>query len=232
MKTKEIIDDISILIAEDESELREYLKEYLELFFKNIFVARCGKTAYETYLDKKPDIILSDINMPNIDGLSMAKKIRESDSETNIIIMSAHSDREKLLRAVELGLITYLIKPINSQKLKEILLELTQKLRASKKRIYLSSDIYWDKISQTLWQNNQQIFLKEKELLLFKLFCSQTNKIFTAKEIFEHLYEKQNDKKFSEHSITSFIKRLRVKLPQNLIQNEYGAGYKILPFNR
>ena len=232
MKTKNIIDDISILIAEDESELREYLKEYLELFFENIYVARCGKSAYEIYLQKKPDIILSDINMPNLDGLSMAKKIRESDSETNIIIMSAHSDRDKLLRAVELGLVTYLIKPINSQKLKDILLELTHKLRASKKRIYLSSDIYWDKITQTLWQNNELISLKEKELLLFKLLCSEANKIFTAKEIFEHLYENQNDKEFSEYSITSFIKRLRVKLPQNLIQNEYGAGYKILPLSK
>lgn len=229
MKTSNIIDDISILIAEDESELREYLKEYLELFFENIFIAKNGKEAYEIYLQKRPDIIISDINMPNLDGLSMVKKIRETDSETHIIIMSAHSDRDKLLKAVELGLVTYLIKPINSQKLKDILLELTQKLRANKKRIYLSSDIYWDIASQTLWQSNEQLFLKEKELLLFKLLCSQINKIFTAQEIFEYIYKNQNNKEFSEYSITSFIKRLRVKLPQNIIYNEYGAGYKVTP---
>ncbi len=231
MKTSNIIDDISILIAEDESELREYLKEYLELFFKNIFVAKNGKEAYEIYLQKRPDIIISDINMPNLDGLSMVKKIRKTDSETHIIIMSAHSDRDKLLKAVELGLVTYLIKPINSQKLKDILLELTQKLRTSKKRVYLSSDTYWDIAGQTLWQSNEQLFLKEKELLLFKLLCSQINKIFTAQEIFEYIYKDQNNKEFSEYSITSFIKRLRVKLPQNIIHNEYGAGYKVVSLN-
>ncbi|WP_324171921.1 response regulator transcription factor [Sulfurimonas sp.] len=232
MKTNNIINDISILIAEDESELREYLKEYLELFFKNIFIAKCGKEAYEIYLQKKPDIIISDINMPNLDGLSMVQQIRESDNETNIIIMSAHSDRDKLLKAVELRLVKYLIKPINSQNLKDILFELTQKLRISKKRIYLNSNVYWDKVSRTLFQNDEQIYLKEKELLLFQLLCSKTNQIFTAKEIFEYLYKDQNNKDFSEYSITSFIKRLRVKLPQNLIQNEYGAGYKITPINK
>ncbi len=228
MKTNKLIDDISILIAEDESELREYLQEYLELFFKQVYIAKCGNEGYKQYLDKRPDIIISDINMPNLDGLSMIKRIRERESETEIIIMSAHSQREKLLQAIELGLVTYLIKPIDSQKLKDILLGLVDKLRSSKKRIYLSNTIFWDKTSSTLWDDKKQIFLKEKELMLFKLLCSKTNHAFTSENIFHHLYGEQTDKEFSEYSITSFIKRLRAKLPQNLIQNEYGSGYKIV----
>jgi len=227
MKNNELIEDISILIAEDESELREYLKEYLQIFFKKVYVAKCGNEAYIKYLEKRPDIILSDINMPNLDGLSMIRKIRERDTETDIIIMSAHSEQEKLLQAIELGLVTYLIKPINSQKLKDVLLNLVDKLRSSKKRIYLSKEIFWDKATSTLWNSEKHISLKEKELMLFKLLCSRTNHTFTAEDIFKHLYG-DSDKKFSEYSITSFIKRLRAKLPENLIQNEYGLGYKIV----
>ena len=228
MQTNKLIDDISILIAEDEAELREYLREYLELFFSKVYIAKCGQEAYMQYLDKRPDIIISDINMPNLDGLNMIKRIRERDNETDIIIMSAHSEREKLLKAIELGLVTYLIKPINSQKLKDILLAIVDKLRNSKKRIYLNNDIFWDKTSSSLWNNSKQISLKEKEILLFELLCSKTNHAFTSENIFYHLYGKQNDKKFSEYSVTSFIKRLRSKLPQNIIQNEYGSGYKIV----
>jgi len=228
VKTKELIEDISILITEDEAELRESLQEYLEIFFKKVYIAKCGKEGYAQYLDKRPDIILSDINMPNLDGLSMIRRIRQNDSETDIIIMSAHSEKDKLLQAIELGLVTYMIKPINLQKLKETLLNIVDKLRSSKKRVYISSDIFWDKTTSTLWSHTKQIFLKEKEILFFELLCSKLNYAFTAKEIFEHLYNGQDDKEFSEYSITSFIKRLRTKLPQNLIQNEYGSGYKIV----
>ncbi len=228
MKTNELIEDISILIAEDEAELRDYLQEYLQIFFKKVYIAKCGNQAYTQYLEKRPDIIISDINMPNLDGLSMIKRIRERDSETDIIIMSAHSEKEKLLAAIELGLVTYLIKPINSQKLKDILLDIVKRLRSSKKRVYLSNDIFWDKTSSTLWDDKKQISLKEKESKLFELLCSKTDYTFSAEDIFFHLYENQSDKEFSEYSVTSFIKRLRAKLPQNLIQNEYGSGYKIV----
>lgn len=227
MKNSNPIEDISILIAEDEDELREYLQEYLEIFFKSVFVAKCGEEGYQIYLDKRPDIIISDINMPNLDGLSMIKRIRETDKETEIIIMSAYSQRDKLLTAIELGLVTYLIKPINSQKLKDVLLSVVNKIKSTKKRVYLLEKIFWDISTSTLWQDNTQIVLKEKEAMLFKLLCSKSNTIFTSKEIFNYIYEGQEDKKFSEYSITSFIKRLRAKLPSNLIQNEYGSGYKV-----
>jgi DNA-binding response OmpR family regulator len=227
MKTDELIEDISILITEDESELREFLQEYLQIFFKKVYVAKCGHEGYSQYLHKRPDVILTDINMPNLDGLSMIKRIREQDDEVEIIIMSAHSEQEKLLQAIELGLVTYLIKPINSQKLKDVLLNLVEKLRASKKRIYLSNQIFWDKTSFTLWNAEKQISLKEKELMLFKLLCSKVNQAFTSEEIFYHIYG-ESEKEFSEYSVTSFIKRLRAKLPENLIQNEYGVGYKIV----
>lgn len=228
MKTNNLIDDISILIAEDELELREYLSEYLQIFFQHVYVAECGEDAYTQYLEKHPDIILSDINMPNLDGISLISRIRKQDTATKIIIMSAHSEQEKLLRAIELNLVTYLIKPIKTDILKSLLFELVDELRASTKRLYLSEDIYWDKTNLTLWQKDKEIILKEKESLLLQLLCSNPNHAFTSQDIFDYIYKENSQKEFSEYAVTSFIKRVRIKLPTDIIYNEYGSGYKIV----
>lgn len=223
-----LIDDISILIVEDEEELQTYLQEYLQLFFKNVYVASCGEDGYAKYLNLKPNIIISDINMPNLDGLSMIKKIRKIDNDVNIIIMSAHSEQDKLLQAIELKLVTYLIKPIDSQKLKTILFDITDNIKQSQNRIYISKNIFWDTKESTLWHNLSEIELKKREAMVFELLLSDINNTFTSKDIFNHIYAEQTDKKFSEYSITSFIKRIRLKLPEKIIQNEYGLGYKIV----
>ena len=219
-------ENVSILVAEDEEELREYLVEYLQLFFQNVYSAGCGQEAYKIYLDKKPNIILSDINMPNLDGLSMISKIRKKDLTTKIIIMSAHSDTEKLLRAVELHLVTYLVKPIKIERLKEVLFDTVASIKLSSTRVNLGSDIYWDKVENRLYLNAEHIVLKERESMLMELLCSNLNSAFTNENIFHHLYA-NSDKEYSEYAITSLIKRLRSKLPKNIIQNEYGSGYKI-----
>ena len=219
-------ENISILVAEDEKELREYLVEYLQLFFENVYSAECGQEAYKIYLDKKPNIIISDINMPNLDGLSMISKIRKNDLKTKIIIMSAHSDTDKLLRAVELHLVTYLVKPIKLERLKALLFDTVQSIKSSSTRVDLGNALYWDKEESKLYLNTDHIALKERESMLMELLCSHVNSAFTNEDIFHHLYAK-SDKEYSEYAITSLIKRLRSKLPKNIIQNEYGSGYKI-----
>jgi len=218
--------NISILVSEDENELREYLVEYLQLFFKDVYSAHSGEEAYKIYLEKTPDIILSDINMPKLDGLSMVSKIRENDTTTRIIIMSAHSDTEKLLRAVELHLVTYLIKPIKIETLKKVLFDTVDNIKSSSNKIHFDENIYWDKNTNQLYSNSQVIELKDKELMLMKFLCSKINHAFSNEDIFAHLYKK-NNKEYSEYAITSLIKRLRSKLPKQIIQNEYGIGYKI-----
>jgi len=228
MQINNPIEDISILLAEDEEELREYLREYLQIFFKDVFIAKCGKEAYEQYKQHHPDIILTDINMPNIDGLSLISKIREEDTKTKIIIISAHSEQEKLLKAIELNLVTYLIKPIKTDMLKKVIFELVEVIRKSTKRIYINNNTYWDKNTLSLWENEKEMILKEKESQLIQLLCSNINHPFSSKEIFKHLYVDSHEREFSEYAITSFIKRLRMKLPANIIQNEYGFGYKIV----
>jgi len=224
----EIIKDISILLAEDESELRDYLAEYLQLFFLKVYTAKDGQEAYTIYLDKHPDIVITDINMPILDGLTFISKIRQRDNETKIVVMSAHSEEQKLLRAVELHLETYLIKPIKVDKLKSVLFQSVESLRKVLKRVYIQKSIYWDNTTDTLWENGEQVLLKARETLLLKLLCSKVNQSVSAETIFYTIYKDNDNKEFSSDSVTSLMKRVRSKLPKEVIKNVYGAGYKII----
>ena len=219
------ISDISILIAEDEKQLLNSMVEYLELFFENVYTAEDGLSAYEIYEKQKPDIIVTDIHMPHLDGLSMIEKIRKKDLQTKIIITTAHVEKEKLMQAIELHLVKYLVKPIQSDELKELLLSLVNELRQKKNRVYLKESFYWDKIEKRLFQSEIEIELKPKEQKVLELLCLRTNQSISAIDIYNYLYEDQPERDFSSDAITSLMKRIRQKLPKDTIKSSYGVEY-------
>jgi len=219
------ITDISVLIAEDEEQLLSSMTEYLQIFFENVYVARDGISALSVYESKKPDIIIADINMPHLDGLSMIEKIREKDDKTKIIITTAHSEKEKLFKAIKLHLVTYLVKPVNSDELKELLLSLVDELRKDSDNITLKEDFYWDQEKKLLFNGDAEVELKEKEKKVMDFMCSHPNQTVSAIDIYNHIYEDQPERDFSSNSITSLIKRLRPKLPEDTIASIYGVGY-------
>ena len=89
--------DISILCVEDEDGIREMIVSTLKFYFKEVYEAIDGNEAYELYDYYNPKIILTDIQMKNGNGLDLVKKIRETDSETMIIMLTAHSNEEYLI---------------------------------------------------------------------------------------------------------------------------------------
>ena len=219
------INDISILIAEDEEKLLAPMAEYLQLFFTHVFTAKDGVEAYRTYQKEKPQIIIADIHMPHLDGLSLIKKIRQKDMLTKVIITTAHSEKEKLLQAIELQLVKYLIKPIQSDKLKELLLSLVNELRQKNHCVYFKNNFYWDKKSKKLFENGEEILLKARERVVLHLLCTNINRTVSSIDIFNHIYEDQPERDFSSDAITSLIKRIRQKLPKETIRSNYGVGY-------
>ena len=219
------INDISILIAEDEKKLLTSMVEYLQLFFKDVYAAEDGVSAYEIYQQKRPDIIVADIHMPRLDGLSMIEKIRKEDDSTKIIITTAHSDKEKLLQAIELHLVKYMVKPVQSDALKELLFSLVEELRSKKDHILLKEGFHWDRQTRKLFQHEQEIDLKPREQKVLDLFFTKTDQTISSIDIYNYLYEDQPERDFSSHAITSLMKRIRQKLPQKTIKSSYGVGY-------
>ncbi len=109
--------DISILYVEDELLAREEVLLFLQRRAREVFAAVNGKEGLDLFLEKRPDIIITDIRMPVMDGLEMSKEIRAIDRDVKIIVTSAHSDTSYLLTAIETGIDAYVMKPVEADKL-------------------------------------------------------------------------------------------------------------------
>ncbi len=227
---------ISLLYIEDDLDIREIyfdsIKEEVEL----VYFASDGEEGYEAYLSHKPDIILLDINMPKLDGLSLAKKIRENDSNVKIIITTAYSEQDKLLQAIELYLIKYILKPINPAILKEALQKAKKEIslqREEEKIIYLLDEsTIWDFEAEKLYENGVEVKLTKNERRLLKLLSSDKDKVFSFFDIFNHISHDDFDKEYDANQVRALVKLLRKKVPKESIVNIYGEGYRFNPIER
>jgi YesN/AraC family two-component response regulator len=107
------LEDLTVLYVEDDTETQSLIKRMLELSAREVFVASDGKEGLSMYKEKNPDIVMTDICMPNMDGLEMSEKIKEIDSEQLIAIFTAFNDAEYLKKASELDIGTYILKPFD-----------------------------------------------------------------------------------------------------------------------
>lgn len=108
--------DICILIAEDEPYTREVLVHYIpwqQLGITQVLEAANGKAALELALTHRPDIVLSDIRMPKLNGIELAQEIRKEDKNCRFIFLSAYTDREYLKSAIQIRVVSYVEKPVN-----------------------------------------------------------------------------------------------------------------------
>lgn len=109
--------DISVLCVEDEKVLRTIYSKLLANRFRSLDFAENGLEGFEKYQQLKPDLILTDIKMPILNGLDMVKKIKRIDPDARIVIMSAYSESHYFIRAIENGVKSFLLKPIDNNKL-------------------------------------------------------------------------------------------------------------------
>jgi len=228
------LSDIKLLYIEDDEDIQSIYIDILNEYANEVYCANDGEEGYESYLTYKPDIILLDINMPKIDGLTLAKKIREIDKNVKIIITTAYGEQENLLKAIELYLIKYILKPIKIDTLREALskaVEEIEELRGeSLKHIFLlDKDILWDSKKEFLSKDGKEIKLTKNERRLLTLLSSDKNKVFTFFEIFNHLSYDDFDKEYDANQIRALVKLIRRKIPKNAIANVYGEGYKFNP---
>ena len=113
------MNDLSLLYIEDDEEIIENVTYLLSKSFSEIYTALNGESALELYKKHTPDIILTDISIGELDGLSVARKIRDNDKNIPIIIMSAYNNDTVLQTAKNIGVSSYIQKPFNFATLKE-----------------------------------------------------------------------------------------------------------------
>jgi len=140
-----ILKQIKLLYVEDDDSIRGILSKGLKRRVKELEVARNGMEGFEKYKSFKPDIIVTDIKMPKMNGLEMSKRIRQLDKLIPIIITSAHGESETLMEAIDIGVNGYILKPIDTDKLFETIVlyskskVLENELKNKEKQLFLQS---------------------------------------------------------------------------------------------
>ncbi|NOQ30771.1 MAG: response regulator [Helicobacteraceae bacterium] len=215
----------SVLYVEDDKATRDSATEYLNRITKEVFSASNGEVALECWQSKHPDIIITDINMPKLNGIQMSKIIRESDSTTPIIIATAHDDKEYLIEAVELQLIKYIIKPITTEKLLNALTLATATFKKSQNIIYqISAECSYNPLEQTVALNKEELKVSNNEKLLLTLLCENRGFTVTYDLIESKIWPYDG---MSSDALKSLVRSLRKKLPDSTIKNISMSGYKI-----
>ncbi len=148
-------DTISILYVEDQDDVRLFLSKILSRHYTNIFLAENGKQGLELFKEHKPDIIISDIKMPVMDGLSMSSRIKEIDPRAKIILTTAHSDMEYFIQSIDVGITQYILKPIDREKL-------FNAINTCKEQVLLEREV--KRQNEKLRQNNDMLTRQEREL--------------------------------------------------------------------
>jgi len=118
-----LLKKVKLLLVEDDDIQRKELSTYLKRRFDKVYTAENGQDALEKYKTLKPDIIVTDLRMPKMDGLDFARNIRKSNRLIPIVIITAMNDKETILDSVDIGITNYIVKPVQLDALLEILEE-------------------------------------------------------------------------------------------------------------
>ncbi len=223
--------DLIVLYAEDDTILRESFTEIFQEYFFKVITADNGSTALELYEKYKPDIVILDISIPHISGLNVASKIRERDKEVEIIMLTAYTDQDKLLQAVNLQLFAYLVKPVQKKELDLTLNNLFIKYQKND-TLSLAYNFKWNKSKEELFYKDINIELTNKERLIIAFLCKHTKQYFKACDLALDVFE-ENIVDKDCNNIVQLLSRFKSKIYKQFdindffIENSYGAGYKI-----
>lgn len=217
---------LSILFIEDDEKIRDNVVVSLEMMFSSVYIAKDGFEAYNQYKNKNPDIILTDLAMEHYDGFSLIEKIREENLAIPIIILSAHSSKEFLIKAANLQIDGYIIKPVSLEKLLDKFSIAIKKLETNfvqNSKVQITNELSYDFNSNELFKNKELVKLGKKENQLLSLLTKNIGKTVTKEYIELTIWQGEA----TEAAFKNLISSLRKKIGKDLIKNIHGFGWKL-----
>lgn len=210
---------LTILCVEDNDGVRKRVVNTLNFYFKRVVEAKNGSKAFEIYKTSHIDAIITDIEMPNMGGIEFAKKIREENKEIPLIVLSAYSKEEYLLKLINIKIDHFIIKPLNTQKLRIAL----EKLFANTKVITIDEKLSINLNSMEIEYEKNRIKITKRERDFLELMDKNKKSITTYQNIQDSVWK--NDI-MSQTALKTFVKVLRKKFPIEIIENISGVGYR------
>ena len=238
---KELIEqtrNLTILFVEDHQALRENTANILKHFFKEVISASDGLEALSIYKqrfseERRFDLVLTDIQMPHMNGVTLTEKIYEIYPKQSLIVISAHDESEYLLALINLGIEQFVKKPIDFQELIEVLFTATKKISSSeeyekskKTIVQFQEDFTFNRETQTLLDRDKsRIYLTKYEIIFLMLLTENVGNVHSNDDIVAHY--KASNEEINPQNIRKLISKLRKKIPEDTLESIYGLGYKI-----
>ena len=212
---------MKILLLEDNKKLNTTIVKRLQLKGFKIDSFIDGKNAYDA-ITNNYDCFILDINVPNIDGIKILKKIREYYDKIPIIIISASVELDFIKQSYDFGCNDYIKKPFF---IDELEIKIDQLCTIQNTQIQYDVNSYFDNEASTIEFDNKKVKLTKKERLLLNLLLSKPNQIITYEQIEYSVWESSS---VSHESLRSLVRRLRKALVYEYIQTIIDSGYKFI----
>ena len=217
---------MKVLIVDDEKDIIEFLSYNLEKEGFIVHTALNGKSAIEKAKKYKPDLIILDVMMPEMDGITTCQEIRSIPeiSNTLILFLTARSEEYSELAGFDAGADDYVAKPIKPKLLISRIKALLKrnKIKASAKNIQIGN-IEIDREKFSLLYNKEEIHLARKEFNLLYYLMTIPGKVFTREDIISEIWK---DAFVGDRTIDVHVRKIREKIGDKYIKTVKGVGYK------
>jgi len=220
-----------VLLCEDEKDAREILSFYLNTIFEEVVVAEDGLEGLELYKKNMEsgtafDLVLTDIKMPNMDGMEMLETIHALNREQKFIIVSAYQDEEKLLKSINLRVLGYFVKPLNVDNIMGMLQKAKEEVLHDRESNIKINDIYtYDKHEKLLYEEGKIVKLSKRETQVLDILMRSQGKIVPTDRFKEEIWGTTEK---LDSTFRTVVKRLKDKIKrEDFILSRKGQGYMV-----
>ena len=217
-----------ILIVEDEVSIAQLERDYLEINGYEVEMAHTGQKGLDAIRQKEFDLVLLDIMLPEVDGFTVLKKIREI-SELPVLLVSAKKEDIDKIRGLGLGADDYVTKPFSpSELVARVGAHLSRYERLTgksnrKKELKIGNLIIHDE-ARRVFVKEDEVLLTSKEYDILYFMANNPDQVFSKEILLDRIWGM--DSFVDTSTVTVHIGKLRDKLPENLIETVWGAGYR------
>jgi DNA-binding response OmpR family regulator len=220
---------MNILVVEDEPEMAQLLERGLREELYEVVIARDGRVALQLSEREPFDVILLDVMLPHMDGIDVAKQLRQRRLRTPVLMLTARDALNDVVKGLDAGADDYLTKPFSFQELLARIRALARRIEPEGRNVLEVEDLVLDVTSFRAFRKGRELHLSQTEFRLLELLARNPGRVVTRHEILDAVWG--NRREVEENTLDAFVRLLRRKVEDGpearLIQTHRGFGYSL-----